>query len=159
MSSIIGTTYKRYVEVSNRVTSSYETGFGFSVDVYFPVNLPNPQSDGNYDDVNIFATHGAIWHTLVPDVSTTYYIPHLFKKDSMKSTEDSFDNFYDEADEQPYIETSHSKEIPIMSKVIVNIEETTVGFLVEKKTVKNGANGHMLLRMYLIPLVGEENEE
>ncbi len=150
--SIIGRVNKSFVNISNKVTSDYEKKFGLPCDIYVPIINPNPNALGNYDNVNVFSTHGPVKYADVPDYKTKFYIPHLLKKESMLSPENEFDSFYLEGEKRPFIETSISKEVDIQSKIVVHIEDSIFQFVVEKKLVVNGASGHLILRMYLNPL-------
>ena len=77
----------------------------------------------------------------------------------MNSPDLEFDNiFLGDYEKRPFIETTKRRELPIGTKVVVYIDCSKMYFWVDKKTVVNGANGHMLLRMYLSPLL-EENDE
>ena len=77
----------------------------------------------------------------------------------MNSTDLEFDSiFLGDYEKRPFIETTKKRELPISTKVVVYIEQSKMNFTVDKKTVVNGANGNMLLRMYLAPLL-EENDE
>ena len=55
-----------------------------------------------------------------------------------------------------YIETKSARELPIATKVVVHIDKSRKMFFVDQKTVVNGANGHMLMRMYLSPLTKDK---
>lgn len=152
---ILGKINKKYVEVSNRVTRKYEDVYYFLCDLYFPINQPNPSEKGTYNAVNIFEPHQQAEYNDMPDVSKVQFvIPHLLRKQSMNSPEDEFDSFYleEDSDERPFIETSKENELPILTKVVVYVEQSKMYFFVDKKLVVNGADGHMLLRQYLSPL-------
>lgn len=157
MTSITGKILKQFVGFSNKLTELYEEKFGFECDVYFPTNAENPGTDGNFDDVNIFSTHGTVTYSATPDlVGVRFYIPHLFKKQIMNSPESSFENFnISEESLRPFIETSFSKELPYASKIKVYVEDTELYFITEKVLAVPGADGHMLIRQTLIPLAGE----
>lgn len=154
---LFGKLLKRYVALSNRLTNSYETKFAYTCEVYDPIFGDNPNNDGNYDGVTIFSTHQPVTYADTPDAIRKYYIPRLFKKESMLTAEDNFDNFYTDGEEgnRPFLETSYSKELAIQTKVVVYLENTKANFVVDKKTVIEGADGKMLIRQYLIPLTGE----
>jgi len=156
--SLYGKIGRKYVDISNNITSVYERVYGHECDLYFPINAPNPGTDGNYDNVNIFATHGVVEYNSTPDVTNEkFYIVNLFKNESMNSPEDVFDNFYSDEVEyaQPFIETSYDRELPTMTKVKVMLEETVIYFMVERKGAVDQANGKPLIRQYLIPMTGE----
>ena len=46
-----------------------------------------------------------------------------------------------------------------MTKVVVHLENSTMRFWVDKILAVNGADGHMLIRMYLSPLQKENTIE
>lgn len=155
--SLIGNIGKIYREVSDRVTAQYEETYGLDCNVYFPVNTPNPDANGNYDNINLYASHGVIPYSDTPNIEDVkFYIPYLLKKETMISPEDVFDTFYNDDTEfvQPFIETSFSKVLPIMSKIEVEIGDSKAYYMVARYgTVKQ--SGIMLLRMYLIGMTGE----
>lgn len=147
---------QKYVNISNKITEYYERKFGLKCDLYFPKNSSNPNVFGNFDNINLFSTHGTVEYSDEPDVlSKKFYIPKLLKRESMNSPEDEFDSLYLDGEERPFIETSKSNELPIQTKVVVHIGSSTMNFVVERKQVVNGASGHQLLRQYLTPLTGE----
>jgi hypothetical protein len=153
--TLIGKINKQYVGISNKMSDAYSDKFGWLCDLYFPINEPNPDENGNYDFVNIFTPHQSSLFCTDPSVSQVkFVIPHLLKKESMNSAEDEFDAFYleEDNDNRPFIETSKTKELPIATKVVVFLESSKMYFFVDKKTVVNGADGHMLMRQYLAPL-------
>jgi len=153
--SLISRINFKYVGISNKLTSSLEETFGLLCDLYFPVNPPNPDENNNYNDVNIFNPHQDSMYNSDPSVcQVKFMIPHLLKKESMNSAEDEFDAFYLEeyAENRPFIECSKKRELPIGTKVVVYLESSKMYFWVDKKTVVNGADGHMLMRQYLSPL-------
>jgi hypothetical protein len=155
---LFGKLLKRYVALSNRLTNSYETKFAYACDVHFPIFGSNPNNDGNYDGTTLFSAHQPVTYADLPDITKVkYYIPRLFKKESMLTAEDNFDNFYTDGEEgnRPFLETTYAKELPIQSKVVIYLEDTKANFVVDKKTAVEGADGKMLLRQYLIPLTGE----
>lgn len=159
-STLVGIINRDYVYVSNGMTNAYERKYGLYCDLYFPVHAPSPKSNGEYDYVNIFEPHEQPTYRNTPDVpNVKFYIPYLLKKENMNSTDLEFDSiFLGEYEKRPFIETSKRRELPICTKVVVYIEQSKMYFFVDKKTVVNGANGNMLLRMYLAPLL-EENDE
>ena len=79
----------------------------------------------------------------------------------MNSAELEFDSFYAEEDaiDRPFIETSKRRELPIGTKIVVYQGQSISKFMVDKKLVVTGANGFMLLRMYLDPLAKDSDEE
>lgn len=157
--TLIGTINKDYVYVSNRMTTAYERKYGLYCDLYFPVHR-NSTNVIEYDYVNIFEPHEQPAYRDIPDVSNAkFYIPYLLKKENMNSPDLEFDSiFLGDYEKRPFIETTKRRELPIATKVVVYIEQTKMYFFVDRKTVVNGANGHMLLRMYLSPLVEEHDE-
>jgi hypothetical protein len=151
---IIGKIGRIFVSISNKLTPAYEKKFGLWCDIYFPIQGANANADGNYDETNIFSSHGTVTYASTPNSRQKYYIPHLFRKESMSSSEAEWNNLYleEDTDQRAFIECPRSKELPIQTKVIVYIEDSTVGYTVEKKTVIQGPSGHFLMRMYLNPL-------
>ena len=78
----------------------------------------------------------------------------------MNSSELEFDAFFlEEEIDRPYIETTKKRELPIGTKVVVYQGESISKFFVDKKTVITGADGFMLLRMYLDPLAKDSDED
>lgn len=76
----------------------------------------------------------------------------------MNSPEAEFDAFYTEDEiDRPFIETTKRRELPIQTKVVVKQGQSNISFFVDKKLVVTGANGFMLLRMYLSPLAKDDN--
>lgn len=158
------------------MTSAYEKKYGFYCDLYFPVHNISPQKQdptvqpkyrnelaehsGEYNMVNLFEPHEQPAYRRQPDViNAKFYIPHLLKKENMNSPDLEFDNiFLGDYENRPFIETSKKRELPLSTKVVVHIDCSKMYFYVDKKTVVNGAGGHMLLRMHLSPLL-EENDE
>lgn len=174
-STLIGVINKDYVYTSNRVTTAYERKYGLYCDLYFPYhketqslnNIGQPSyqnklapNGGIYDNVNIFEPHEQPSYRKCPDVSNAkFYIPYLLKKENMNSPDLEFDSiFLGDYEKRPFIETSKRRELPMGTKVVVYIEQSKMYFWVDKKTTVNGANGHMLLRMYLSPLVEEHDK-
>jgi len=144
---------KKYTKVSNKLTVNYETVFGLPCDIFLPINATNPDSLNDYDKTNLFNIHSNVTYPTLPNVSRKFYIPFLLKKKSMDSSELEFDSFYlEDEDQRPFIETKYDNSLPISTKVVVHVEESIMQFVIDKKLVINGAGGHMLLRMYLIPL-------
>lgn len=152
--NIIANTYKRFTPVSNKLTEAYEDTFGLPCDLYFPVRYP--RAGVTYHSVNLYELHELPEYKTEPDVKDVYfYIPNLMAKESMNSIADQFDAFALKAEgktAQPFIETTPAKELPLATKVVVHIDASEKLFFVEKKTVVNGASGHMLMRQYLAPL-------
>lgn len=159
--TLLGSINRNYVHISNRVTEAYEEKYGFYCDLYFPKHKKNPKQNGEYTDVNLFEPHEMPDYDSEPNVKDVkFYIPYLLKKENMNSPELEFDNMYmTETDDRPFIETSKKNELPIQTKVVVHIDDTVMRFFVDLKTVVNGAGGHMLLRMYLAPVLEGELEE
>lgn len=145
---------RKYVHIANRMTSAYEKTHSFLCDLYFPKNIKAPDENGLYNEANIFNPHEDAEYNDTPDVKgQKFVIPFLLKKIAMNSPEDEFDSFYTLDDvSRPFIETSKANELPIQTKVVVYLEQSTMRFWVDKKLVVNGADGHLLLRMYLSPL-------
>lgn len=157
---VINTINKKYVEIANRVTDAYEKVFSLPCDLYFPIYEPYNETT-KYRDMKIFAPHQSPKYSKTPDVVDAYfYIPHLIKKEAMNSSETEFDGYYTEGEtERPFIETSKKRELPISTKVVVHQGESEIKFFVDKKLVVTGADGMMLLRMYLSPLSKDDDGE
>lgn len=157
---LIGEINRHYVYVSNNVTSSYEKTYGLYCDLYFPRHINRPDKNGEYQNADIFEPHEQPSYPTCPDVTgALFYIPHLLKKENMNTPDLEFDSiFLGDYEKRPFIETSKKRELPIMTKVVVYIGDSKMYFFVDNKVVVNGANGHMLLRMYLSPLVEEGDE-
>ena len=157
---IVNVINKKYVEISNRVTEAYEDVFSLPCDLYFPIYDPYNETT-KYRDMKIFAPHQSPTYSKEPDVRNAYfYIPFLIKKEAMNSSETEFDGYYTEGEsERPYIETSKKRELPISTKVVVHQGESIIKFFVDKKLVVTGADGMMLLRMYLSPLSKDSDED
>lgn len=156
--SLITDIYKGYTPVSNKLTDSYTDVYGFPCDLYFPVHYP--KRGGTYNQVNLYEPEELPEYKEIPDLTNQFfYIPNLMRKESMNSIADVFDNFAlvsDGKDTRPFIETRSARELPIATKVVVKIDKSRKMFFVDQKTVVNGANGHMLLRMYLSPLTKDK---
>lgn len=160
MADVVNSINKKYVRISNRISSSYERVFGIPCDLYFPIF--NPYSTTvKYRDSKIFAPHQSPTYSNKPDVEKAiFYIPLLIKKDAMNSSEWEFDSFYTEEEiDRPFIETSKKRELPLQTKVVVYQGKSISKFFVDKKLVVTGADGIMLLRMYLSPLAKDSDEE
>lgn len=160
MKDIVNEINKKYVRISNRLTKAYESKFALPCDIYFPI-FPPYSSTTKYRDMKIFTPHQSATYSDKPDITNTYfYIPFLIKKDAMNSSETEFDSFYTaEEMERPFIETTKKRELPIGTKVVVYQGKSIIKFFVDKKLVVTGADGMMLLRMYLSPLAKDDDGE
>lgn len=150
--------YKGFTPVSNKLTEAYTDTYGLPCDLYFPVHYP--KRGGTYTQVNLYEPEELPEYKEEPDLTEQYfYIPNLMRKESMNSIADVFDNFAlvsDGKDTRPFIETTSARELPIATKVVVHIDKSKKMFFIDQKTVVNGANGHMLMRMYLSPLTKDK---
>ena len=163
---IVNDINKKFVKISNRVTNAYEKHLSLPCDLYFPI-YPTYSETTAYRDMKIFAPHQSPTYSKEPDVKRAmFYIPHLIKKDNFNSSEYEFDSYYTEDEpDRPFIETTKKRELPISTKVVVYQGKSISKFFIDKKLVVTGADGFMLLRMYLSPLskdddgVIEEQEE
>lgn len=157
---IVNAINKKYVAVSNRVTPSYERVYGLPCDIYLPIFDKYSEKE-LYQNMKIFSPHQSATYKSEPDYENLYfYIPYLIKKDAMNSPENEFDSFYTEDEiDRPFIETSKKRELPIQTKVVVKQGKSIMKFFVDKKLVVTGADGFMLLRMYLSPLAKDEDGE
>ena len=157
---IINKINKKYVQISNRVTSAYEKTMALPCDLYFPI-YPSYNETTAYRDMKIFSPHQSPTYSKEPDVrKAMFYIPHLIKKDNFNSSEYEFDSYYTEDEpDRPFIETTKKRELPISTKVVVYQGKSVSKFFVDKKLVVTGADGFMLLRMYLSPLSKDDDEE
>lgn len=151
---------KRYVKISNRVTHAYERTFGLPCDLYFPIFDPYNEKT-KYRDMKIFTPHQSPTYSKEPDVrNAIFYIPFLIPKEAMNSSEVDYDSFFTElTPDRPFIETSKKRELPIATKVVVHQGRSISKFFVDKKLVVTGADGMMLLRMYLSPLAKDNDED
>lgn len=151
---------KKYVYACNSITPHYEKVFGLPCDIYFPINN-SYKGTTKYRDVKIFGPHQSPTYAKEPDiVKAVYYIPHLIPKQAMNSSETEYSPFYlEDEQERPFIETSKKRELPISSKVVVHQGGSQIKFFIDKKLVVTGADGFMLLRMYLAPLAKDEDED
>ena len=150
---------KRYVRISNRITNAYTKTFGLKCDIYFPIFDPYNETT-KYRDMKIFTPHQSPTYSKEPDVVTYFYIPFLIPAMSMNSSESEFDSFFTaETQERPFIETTKKRELPIATKVVVHQGQSISKFFVDKKLVVTGADGMMLLRMYLAPLAKDNDED
>lgn len=156
---LISNLYGCYTPISNRLTDSYTDVYGLPCDLYFPVHYP--KRGGTYNQVNLYEPEELPTYKEEPDLKNQYfYIPNLMKMENMNSIGDIFDNFImvtEGLDIQPFIETKPSRELPIATKIVVHIKASRMYFFVDKKTVVNGASGHMLMRMYLSPLTKDKD--
>lgn len=151
---------KKYVKISNRVTHAYERTFGLPCDLYFPIFDPYNEKT-KYRDMKIFTPHQSPTYSKEPDVrNAIFYIPFLIPKEAMNSSEVDYDSFFTElTPDRPFIETSKKRELPIATKVVVHQGRSISKFFVDKKLVITGADGMMLLRMYLSPLAKDNDED
>lgn len=151
---------KKYVKISNRVTHAYERTFGLPCDLYFPIFDPYNEKT-KYRDMKIFTPHQSPTYSKEPDVrNAIFYIPFLIPKEAMNSSEVDYDSFFTElTPDRPFIETSKKRELPIATKVVVHQGKSISKFFVDKKLVVTGADGMMLLRMYLSPLAKDNDED
>lgn len=151
---IISNLYTKFTPVAKNLTEDYETTFGVPCDVYFPIK--DPKKRGTYQSVNLFEPFELPGYPDKPSLEDVYYyIPHLMQKESMNSASEQFDNFAlmtAGKTNQPFIETTTAKQLPLSSKVVVKLGASTLSFFIMKKTTVNGAGGHMVMRMYLAPL-------
>lgn len=153
--NIIAKTYKKYTKVARDLVEPYANTFGFPCDLYFPVRTPK-RNGHSYQKVNLFEPHELPVYKATPDVCDyVFYIPNLFKKESMNSVSDQFDTFALQSQgiiNQPFIECNPDDELPDYTKVVIKVEGSTMSYFVDIKHVINGAGGHMLMRQYLSPL-------
>lgn len=158
--NLIAKTYKKYTKISRDLVKPYEETFGFPCDLYFPIRTPK-RNNHSYQRTNLFEPHELPVYKPTPNVCGYYfYIPNLLKKESMNSVADQFDNFALQAQgimNQPFIECNPDEELPDYTKVVVNIEGSTLSYFVDIKRVVNGAGGHMLMRQYLSPLTKDNH--
>ena len=161
MTEIVNEINKKYVRIANKLTRAYETkAFALPCDLYFPI-YPTYNETTAYRDMKIFSPHQSPTYSKEPDVRRAmFYIPHLIKKDNFNSSEYEFDSYYTEDEpDRPFIETTKKRELPISTKVVVYQGKSISKFFVDKKLVVTGADGFMLLRMYLSPLSKDDDEE
>lgn len=159
MPDVVNSINKKYVKISNRVTRAYESQFSLPCDIYFPI-FPPYTDRTKYRDMKVFTPHQSPTYAKEPDVRTRFYIPYLIPANAMNSSESEFDSFFTEdVVDRPFIETSKKRELPIATKVVVHQGKSISKFAVDKKLVVTGADGMMLLRMYLIPLAKDNDEE
>ena len=155
-STLVGKINKRYVNICNSVTKAYEKTYGVICDIYFPINNSEPNDYGTFEQVDIFARRQSTKYATEPNaniVGAKLVIIGLFKKESMNSPTNEFDAFYlSDDDARPFIECSKAEELPVMSKIVVYIENSIFRFYVDRQTVTNGADGHLIMRQYLAPL-------
>ena len=159
MKDLVNAINRRYVSISNSLTSAYERVYSLLCDVYYPI-FPPYTDRVKYRDMKIFTPHQSPTYAKVPDLVTKFYIPFLIPKSAMNSSEAEFDSFFTEDTiDRPFIETSKKRELPISTKVVVHQGQSISKFFVDKKLVVTGADGMMLLRMYLSPLAKDDDEE
>ena len=159
MADIVNAINKKYVRISNRVTKAYEGQFSLLCDIYYPI-FPPYTDRVKYRDMKIFTPHQSATYAKQPDLVTRFYIPLLIPKQAMNSSEAEFDSFFtEETIDRPFIETSKKRELPIATKVVVHQGQSISKFFIDKKLVVTGADGMMLLRMYLSPLAKDEDGE
>ena len=158
MGNIVNSINKKYVFISNRMTDKYTEKYGIPCDIYLPV-FDKYNSVTKYREMKIFSPHQSATYNDKPDYENVlFYIPYLIKKDAMNSSETEFDSFYTEDEtERPFIETTKKRELPIQTKVVVKQGQSIMKFFIDKKLVVTGADGFMLLRMYLDPLAKDED--
>ena len=91
---IVNDINKKYVKISNRVTSAYEKHLALPCDLYFPI-YPSYNETTAYRDMKIFSPHQSPTYSKEPDVrKAMFYIPFLIKKDNYNSSEYEFDSYY-----------------------------------------------------------------
>lgn len=153
--SLVGQINKKYVELCNKVTDAYTKRYGLYCDVYYPINNSGPNEYGTYEDVDIFNRRQSSSYKDEPDadiVNKKFTFVGLFKAESMNSPADEFDSFYlSDDDKRPFIECKHSEQLPVMSKLVVYVEDSIFRFYIDRQTVVNGADGHLIMRQYLAP--------
>ena len=157
--NLVTNLYRSFTPVSNKLTEAYTDTYGIPCDLYFPVHYP--KRGGTYNQVNLYEPEELPSYKELPDCEDQYfYIPYLMKSESMNSNADVFDNLImiaEGIDVQPFIETTSARELPIATKVVVKLDRSKLYFFIDKKTVVNGVNGHMLMRMYLSPLTKDKD--
>lgn len=157
--NIVSSIYKKFTPVSNKLTNSYTETYGYPCDLYFPVHFP--KRGGTYNQVNLYEPEELPTYKDEPNLTDQYfYIPNLMKYETMNSPADILDNFImvtEGLDTIPFIETTSARELPIATKVVVKVGHSKIMFFIDKKTVINGADGHMLMRMYLSPLTKDKD--
>jgi hypothetical protein len=159
MKDLVNAVNKRYTRISNRVTEAYEKTFALPCEVYYPI-FPPYTDRVKYRDMKIFTPHQSPTYAKTPDLKTSFYIHFLIPKQAMNSSETEFDSFFTEDTiDRPFIETSKKRELPIATKVVVHQGASISKFFVDKKLVVTGADGMMLLRMFLSPLAKDEDGE
>ena len=154
MANIINSINRKFVNISNRLIPKYEEVLGMPI-------FNSYKESTQYRDVKIFGPHQSPTYPKRPDVTNKlFYIPYLLKKEGMNSSELEFDAFYTENDlDRPFIETTKKNDLPLQTKVVVHLGSSIRKFFIDKKTVVNGSDGHILLRMYLSPLAKDTDEE
>ena len=158
MGNIVNSINKKFVFISNRMTDKYTEKYGLPCDLYFPV-FDTYNTVTKYREMKIFSPHQSASYKEEPDYENVlFYIPYLIKKDAMNSPETEFDSFYTEDEtDRPFIETTKKRELPIQTKVVVKQGQSIMKFFIDKKLVVTGADGFMLLRMYLSPLAKDND--
>lgn len=159
MKDLVNAVNKCYTRISNALVPAYESVFALPCDIYYPI-FPPYTDRVKYRDMKIFTPHQSPTYSKTPDLKTKFYIPFLIPKEAMNSSETEFDSFFTEDTiDRPFIETTKKRELPIATKVVVHQGKSISKFFVDKKLVVTGANGMMLLRMYLSPLAKDEDGE
>ena len=159
MKDIVNAINKRYVKISNKITSAYEKTFALPCEVYYPI-FPKFSDVTKYQDMKIFTPHQSPTYAKKPNFKTHFYIPFLIPKEAMNSSEAEFDSFFTEDTiDRPFIETSKKRELPIATKIVVHQGQSISKFFIDKKLVVTGADGMMLLRMFLSPLAKDDDGE
>ena len=153
--TLVGQINKRYVHICDKVTTAYSKRYGLICDVYFPINNAGPNEYGTYEDVEIFNRRQSASYNPEPNADLPgkkFTFVGLFKAESMNSPADEFDAFYlSDDDKRPFIECKHSEQLPVMSKIVIYVEDSIFRFYIDRQTVVNGANGHLIMRQYLAP--------
>lgn len=143
--SAIGSTYRALAEASKLSIPilSQPDKLGFFCDLYFPIY--DKPINGDYNEVDLFATHKNARYSDTPDAKDNFYIIGFLKTQIMNSPNSEFETFYLEGDnDRPYIEAV--VELPIATKIVVHFTDSiTVSFWVEKKTINQAGIIHMML--------------
>lgn len=160
MLDIVNKINKKYVAISNKVTRKYEKVFSLPCDIYLPI-FNKYTNEEKYENMKIFSPHQSCTYKEVADYKDVpFYIPYLIKGSSMNSSEVEYDSFFPEDEiDRPFIETSKKRELPTQTKVVVKQGSSIIKFFVDRKRVVTGADGFMLLRMYLSPLAKDMEGE
>ena len=153
--TLIGKINSRYVNICNKVTDAYTKKYGLICDVYYPINNAEANEYGTYEDVDIFNRRQSASYNEEPNadlVGVKFTFVGLFKAEGMNSPSDEFDAFYlSDDDRRPFIECQHNRQLPVMSKIVVYVANSVFRFYIDRQTVVNGANGHLIMRQYLAP--------